>query len=208
PPAAGPREVAAGADVLVTITLALPAEAWGTLDDVELVGSGGTGADTTQLAELVTEARAAERDGVPADALAALDEAVAQAEIVLGADAPTQEAVARAITVVTEALAGLQPQPSPSAEPTPTVTVTATPSATPPAAQRDVYSTPGFHSVNGRWWYTQCEPYSRTIRCTTDIWATQVSAEGAGFVSETSWHFNNLTYLPHMTPAQWSDNPL
>ncbi|WP_221933145.1 glycosyl hydrolase 53 family protein [Tessaracoccus rhinocerotis] len=207
-PVAGPIEVAEGDDVLVTITLDLPAEAWGTLDDVELVGSGGTGADTTELAELVAEALAAERDGVPADALAALDEAVAQAEIVLGADAPTQEAVARATTVVTEALAGLQPQPSPSAEPTPTVTVTATPSATPPAVQRDVYSTPGFHSVNGRWWYTQCEPYSRTIRCTTDIWATQVSAEGAGFVSETGWHFNNLTYLPHMTRAQWGDNPL
>ncbi|GAB3821788.1 glycosyl hydrolase 53 family protein [Tessaracoccus terricola] len=208
-PVAGPIEVAEGDDVEVRITLDLPAEAWGTLDDLELVGSGGVGADTTELAALVAQAGAIDRDDIPAAALAALDEALAQAGIVLSADAPTQEAVDRGIAVVTEALAGLDPEPSPTPSPAPTVTVTATATpTTPPATERDVYSTPGFHNSGGRWWHTQCEPYSQTIRCTTDIWATQVSAEGSGFVSETGWQFNNLTYLPHMTRAQWGDNPL
>ncbi|GAB3811531.1 hypothetical protein GCM10028820_02920 [Tessaracoccus terricola] len=92
------------------------------------------------------------------------------------------------------------PSPSPSPSPTPT--------DEPEEPGVDVYSTPGFHNVNGRWWYTECEPYSQTIRCTTDIWATQVTHENGRFVGSTDWHFNNLTYLPFMARAQWSQNPL
>ncbi|AQP43899.1 glycoside hydrolase family 3 N-terminal domain-containing protein [Tessaracoccus flavus] len=73
----------------------------------------------------------------------------------------------------------------------------------------DVYTTPGFHNVNGRWWQTECEPYSQTVRCRTEIWATIVWYKGGGqFVRDTGWHFNNLTYLPFMTRQQWSANPL
>lgn len=71
---------------------------------------------------------------------------------------------------------------------------------TAPADPGDVYSRPGFHNVNGRWWYTHCEPYSQTIRCRTDIWATNHG--------QSAWTFNNLTYLPRMTRAQWGNNPL
>lgn len=72
----------------------------------------------------------------------------------------------------------------------------------------DVYSTPGTHTVNGRQWRTTCEPYSRTTRCRTEIWATTVSQVGASFVQSSGWTFNNLTYLPTMTQAEWGSNPL
>ena len=71
-----------------------------------------------------------------------------------------------------------------------------------------LYTTPGYHEVNGRKWHTTCEPYSQTIRCTTEIWSTQVGLTGEKFVKDTGWHFNNLTYLPQMTRAQWGSNPL
>ncbi|GAB3812428.1 hypothetical protein GCM10028820_05340 [Tessaracoccus terricola] len=98
----------------------------------------------------------------------------------------------------------VEPSEEPSVEPSPTATVT----VTAPAKPGDLYSTPGFHNVNGRWWYTQCEPYSQTIRCTTEIWATTVVYEGGRFVQTNGWTFNNLTYLPFMTRAQWANNPL
>lgn len=92
--------------------------------------------------------------------------------------------------------------------PTQTVTVTVTPSGSASPGVVDVYSTPGLHEVNGRRWYTRCEPYSQTVRCRTDIWATQVRLVKGRFVSSTGWVFNNLTYLPYMTRAEWAGNPL
>ncbi len=89
-----------------------------------------------------------------------------------------------------------------------TVPPTATASATTPPVKGDLYSTPGFHNVNGRKWYTACEPYSQTTRCRTEIWSTQVDYVAGKFVSKTGWHFNNLTYLPKMTRQEWGTNPL
>lgn len=63
------------------------------------------------------------------------------------------------------------------------------------AADPDVYTTPGELHVNGRYWRTQCEPYSQTARCRTEI------AIG------DKWVFNNLTYLPS-DRALWKNNPL
>ncbi|MBB1482665.1 S8 family serine peptidase [Tessaracoccus sp. MC1865] len=103
------------------------------------------------------------------------------------------------------------PTPTPSKSPTvpvakPTVTVTKSPAAELPA---DVYNTPGMHEVNGRKWFTACEDYSQTVRCRTMIWATTViQADDGSFVPRSGWAFNNLTYLPHMTRAQWGTNPL
>lgn len=117
-----------------------------------------------------------------------------------------------------------EPQPTatvtvtapPEPQPTATVTVTAPPPPQPtqtaqpgpPAGGGDLYMTPGFHQVNGRSWFTQCEPYSQTFRCRTDIWATQARHVEGRFVSTTGWFFNNLTYLPMMTRDQWAGNPL
>lgn len=55
---------------------------------------------------------------------------------------------------------------------------------------------------------TTCEPYSRTERCRTDIWATLVTVEGGKFVVKSGWSFNNLTYLPFMSRDSWKGNPL
>ncbi len=115
------------------------------------------------------------------------------------------------VTQTSEPTTGPTVAPTPSSNPTVTVTATVTtthsPRPTPPSAV-DLYTTPGFHQVNGRQWYTACEPYSQTIRCRTSIWSTQVELKGGQFVKDTGWHFNNLTYLPQMKRAQWGSNPL
>ncbi len=94
--------------------------------------------------------------------------------------------------------------------PTPSAKPTASPSAKPTTkpGQVDVYSTPGVHFVGGRQWWTECEKYSQTTRCTTRIYATQVSQVNGRFVQTNDWVFNNLTYLPQMTRQQWKGNPL
>ncbi|RMB62191.1 CAP domain-containing protein [Tessaracoccus antarcticus] len=71
----------------------------------------------------------------------------------------------------------------------------------------DVYTTPGTHHVNGRDWRTSCAPYSQTKRCTTEIWATQVSHNKGRYVSTNGWVFNNLTYLPSAR-SLWKTNNL
>lgn len=76
------------------------------------------------------------------------------------------------------------------------------------AAEFDVYSTPGYHTINGRQWHTWCEPYSQTERCHTNILATQVRYENGAYVQSEGWVFNNLTYLAGMTRAEWKGNPL
>ena len=47
-----------------------------------------------------------------------------------------------------------------------------------------VYTQPGDHLVNGRYWQTDCEKYSTTVvRCTTDIWGTKVAKVGGSYVA-------------------------
>lgn len=72
----------------------------------------------------------------------------------------------------------------------------------------DLYTTPGYHHVNGREWFTDCKPYSQTYRCSTDIWGTSVVRDGTEYKQANGWVFNNLTYLPMMTRADWAGNPL
>ncbi|MGO1383814.1 MAG: C40 family peptidase [Arachnia sp.] len=68
-----------------------------------------------------------------------------------------------------------------------------------------VYTQPGNHLVNGRYWNTACEEYSSTVvRCTTKIYGEKQTASGATY---NGWVFNNLTYLPS-SRADWSSNPL
>lgn len=76
------------------------------------------------------------------------------------------------------------------------------------AAEPDVYTTPGGQIINGRLWNTTCAKYSSTVvRCTTDIWATQVVYTSGAYRKVTGWTFNNLTYLPSAR-SQWASNPL
>ena len=75
------------------------------------------------------------------------------------------------------------------------------------SADIDVYTTPGEHTVNGRKWRTWCEPYSQTVRCRTEIWATTVTYSGGTYRSMNWWTFNNLTYVS-APPSLWKGNPL
>lgn len=100
---------------------------------------------------------------------------------------------------------GIKNTPVASPSPTPTVTVTQT--TPPPSTTVDIYSTPGYHTVNGRRWFTSCEKYSQTTRCRTSIFATTISYESGKFVSQNKWVFNNLTYLPSARNL-WKSNPL
>lgn len=72
----------------------------------------------------------------------------------------------------------------------------------------NVYTTPGEHTVNHRQWRTTCEPYSQTVRCRTEIWATVVVREGNRFEQRHGWAFNNLTYLPLGGTQDWNGNRL
>lgn len=86
------------------------------------------------------------------------------------------------------------------------ITSSSSSAPTPPVAF-NVYTTPGQRTVNGRQWRTTCAPYSRTSRCRTEIWATQVKISDRAFVKTTGWVFNNLTYLPSPR-ALWEGNYL
>ncbi len=117
------------------------------------------------------------------------------------------------VTPSTSASASSSPKPSVSPSATRSATTkpstpTPTPTPTPTAGPSDVYTTPGFHIINGRQWYTSCEKYSQTVRCRTNIWSTQVEYRAGKYVKDTGWHFNNLIYMPQMTRAQWGNNPL
>ena len=99
-------------------------------------------------------------------------------------------------------------EPTPKPTPTPTPTPKPTQSATPwtPSAP---YTIPGTHQINGRTWLTTCSRYSQTERCRTEIWASTVARDASGrFSMKQGWAFNNQTYLPYMTRAQWAKNPL
>lgn len=71
-----------------------------------------------------------------------------------------------------------------------------------------LYVTEGTHEVNGRLWRTDCEPYSQSQRCFTEIWGTTVKKQGSRFTKTEGWTFNNLTYLPQPNKQLWRDNPL
>ena len=100
------------------------------------------------------------------------------------------------------------PKASPSPQPTPTKSPTGKPTVKPEVPRSAPYTIPGSHVINGRTWFTTCEAYSQTERCRTDIWATVVVKTATGFEVRQGWAFNNLTYLPMMTRAQWAGNPL
>ncbi len=76
-----------------------------------------------------------------------------------------------------------------------------------PVKPVDVYTTPGYHKLNGREWITTCEPYSVTERCRTFIYSSQVQLINGKFVQRSGWNFNNLTYKASPRSV-WKGNPL
>lgn len=93
-----------GEAVTVTIEAELPAGAWGTIDDVTLTEQPRDGADTTRLAATVAEAEAIDRAPYSEDSLAALDQALDVAHVILAADTPHRSAVQRALLLLWRAI--------------------------------------------------------------------------------------------------------
>lgn len=190
------------------------------------------GLDRGLLDSSIAAAEALDPSSLDADLAARLEASLARAEAVTAPstqnqiDAPAYELAALVAQIRADAAeaGGPSPSPSPSVSPEPTTSLEPTSSPKPTTSQKpttsprpttgatpgqvDVYVTPGFHNVNGRTWYTTCEPYSQTWRCRTELWATSVVRSGGTFVSRTGWAFNNLTYLPMLTRQQWAGNPL
>lgn len=78
----------------------------------------------------------------------------------------------------------------------------------PSLAHADVYTEPGDHVENGRYWNTDCEMYSsNVVRCETAIWATTVVEHDGRYYNHNAWTFNNMTYLPAPS-STWQSNPL
>ncbi|MGM7667712.1 glycosyl hydrolase 53 family protein [Microbacterium sp. A93] len=98
-----------GADGVATLSLtgALPAGAWGTMDDFELVQMPEPGADTTQLRARRDVAAAIDPAQYVADSTAGLQGAIERADIVLAAANPHDEAVAGALQELNAALDAL-----------------------------------------------------------------------------------------------------
>jgi arabinogalactan endo-1,4-beta-galactosidase len=96
-----------GGSATVRITATLPAGAWGTLDDLELVRVPEVGADTTQL-QVRRDAAAAVDPALYVEASTAdLAAAIARADIVLAAASPSSDAVDGALAAVNGALDAL-----------------------------------------------------------------------------------------------------
>ncbi|GAA4895896.1 hypothetical protein GCM10025789_11880 [Tessaracoccus lubricantis] len=70
-----------------------------------------------------------------------------------------------------------------------------------------LYVTEGQHTVGGRAWRTECEPYSQTERCRTEIWAKYVEKIAGYELHTEGWVFNNLTYKPSKREL-WAGNDL
>jgi len=69
-----------------------------------------------------------------------------------------------------------------------------------------VHTTPGYHTVAGREWYTTCAAYGASTRCFSYIKANQIVRVGTGFQVRTGYFFNNITYTG--TVATWAGNRL
>lgn len=107
-PTTGAVTIADGGTATVTVTASLPGEAWGTIDDLELVRAPAAGADTGELQTAIDRARALNRSVFSEESLAELDRAVEIGEVVLGALSPTQQSTDYALAALNEAFDGLE----------------------------------------------------------------------------------------------------
>jgi arabinogalactan endo-1,4-beta-galactosidase len=92
---------------VVRITAQLPAGAWGTIDDIELVPSPEPGADTAQLRAQRDLAAAVDPADYADGTATGLTAAIARADIVLAAESPRSEAVDGALMQLNTALDAL-----------------------------------------------------------------------------------------------------
>lgn len=111
-PTTEPVEVDDDGTLTVSVTASLPGGAWGTLDDFELVRATDAGADTSALRTLRDDAAAVDPALYEASSLGLLAPAIARADIVLQAAAPSIVAVEGAAAQLREALDALVALPA------------------------------------------------------------------------------------------------
>jgi len=104
--------VEAGETVTVTISASLPAGAWGTIDDVVLGRPAGVGADTSDLASLVTSVSGLDARDYTDESYADLTEALDVAAVVLGAATPQAATVGEAEALLAAAIDSLVMAPN------------------------------------------------------------------------------------------------
>ncbi|AXL11009.1 arabinogalactan endo-1,4-beta-galactosidase [Microbacterium foliorum] len=100
-------QIGADGTAVVRIAATLPAGAWGTLDDLELVRAPVPGADTSLLRERREAAAALDLAGYVESSTAAIPGAIARADIVLAASSPSAAAVDGALDALDSAVSGL-----------------------------------------------------------------------------------------------------
>lgn len=111
-----------GGSLTVSIAAQLPAGSWGTFDDVVVQRQLPAAGDTTELEALAEQARSQSLDDYTEASAQVLGTALEIYDVVMAADAPTQELIDAALVELQSALRGLvvKPvdEPGPSAEPT------------------------------------------------------------------------------------------
>lgn len=110
-------QVGADGTAVVRVSAMLPAGAWGTIDDLELVRAPVPGADTSQLRERRDAAAALDLDAYVESSTVALPGAVARADIVLAAASPSASAVTGALDALAAAVDALLLQDAATAAP-------------------------------------------------------------------------------------------
>lgn len=110
-------QVGADGTAVVRVSAALPAGAWGTIDDLELVREPVPGADTSALRERRDAAAALDLAAYVESSTGALPDAIARADIVLAAATPSASAVAGAQDVLDAAVDALVLKDSATAAP-------------------------------------------------------------------------------------------
>lgn len=184
--------VPANGTATVTITLSLPAGAWGTIDDLVLQRTV-TGADTTALAAAARQAKALDRTVVTPASLKVLDAAVAIADVVLASSAPSAEKVAAATARLKTAWDALEltgPEPAPTVVP---VTVTVT--------EGDAITLPS--TVDVRRWNGATTAQQVTWAAVTDL----LTSSGTYTVPGTTASGLAATATVTVTARQWVRNP-
>jgi len=116
-PTTGALQVGADGVATVHVAASLPAGAWGTLDDLELVRMPEPGADTSELRARRDAAAGIDVSQYVESSTVGLSPAIERADIVLGATSPTAGAVEGALQELNTALDALLPLDDATAAP-------------------------------------------------------------------------------------------
>ncbi len=112
-PTTAPVTVTEGGSATLTFAVEdLPGGAYGSIDDVQLSLAAPAAADTAVLEDAIDRAEGVDRSAYTAESLAALDAALAEGRVVLGAVSPSESDVTEVAALIDAAVAGLEELPT------------------------------------------------------------------------------------------------